>query len=311
MPNSSPSLIVQTLHELLTEKIPPREMLLSPIIPSQGLVMLYAARGIGKTHVSLSIAISVATGASTLDGRFVCDKPRGVLFVDGEMPSVTLQERLAKICESYQIPSELPSLKILAADKQPLGIPDLTTSEGQDAIGEHLDGVELLILDNLSSLMRNGKENESESWNSAQHWLLKLRRKGISVLFVHHSSKGGGQRGTSKREDILDTVITLKHPQDYEPQQGARFEVHYEKTRGFFGADAEPFEVSFCNGKWQAKNLENEMLLRVSELHAKHLPQRDIADELNISLGQVNRLIKRIKQERSTVPFSSLRNTGT
>lgn len=293
--NASPtSLIVQTLHELLTEKIPPREMLVSPIIPSQGLVMLYAARGIGKTHVSLSIALGVATGTSTLDSRLVCEKPRGVLFVDGEMPSITLQARLAGLCESYQIPYESPNLRILAADKQAQGIPDLTTVEGQSAIEEHLHGVELLILDNLSSLMRNGNENESESWDSVQYWLLQLRRKGISVLFVHHSSKGGGQRGTSKREDILDTVFTLKRPKDYEPEQGARFEVHFEKARGFHGAEAKPFEISFNNGKWQAKDLENVLLDHVRELHADGVSQRQIAAELNISLSQAHRLIKQL-----------------
>lgn len=291
MPNC---LIVQTLHELLTEKIPPREMLLSPIIPSQGLVMLYATRGIGKTHVSLSIALSVAMGTSTLDGKFICEKPRGVLFVDGEMPTITLQARLAALCTSYNISPESPNLRILAADKQALGIPDLTTLEGQAAIEEHLEGVELLILDNLSSLMRNGNENESESWDSVQYWLLQLRRKGLSVLFVHHSSKGGGQRGTSKREDILDTVFTLKRPKDYEPDQGARFEVHYEKARDFHGADAKPFEVSFSNEKWQARNIENVLLDSVRELHATGSSQRQIATELGISLSQVNRLVKQL-----------------
>ena len=33
-----------------------------------------------------------------------------------------------------------------------------------------------------------------------------------TVLFVHHSGKGGQQRGTSRREDVLDTVIALRYP---------------------------------------------------------------------------------------------------
>jgi hypothetical protein len=57
------------------------------------------------------------------------------------------------------------------------------------------------------------------------------------------AGKGGQQRGTSRREDVLDTSISLRRPADYSPAEGARFEVHYEKHRGFYGADAEPFEA--------------------------------------------------------------------
>ena len=42
----------------------------------------------------------------------------------------------------------------------------------------------------------------------------------------------------SKREDILDTVLSLKRPDDYEPTEGARFEVHFEKCRGIYGEEA-------------------------------------------------------------------------
>ena len=50
-----------------------------------------------------------------------------------------------------------------------------------------------------------------------QEWILQLRRRGISVLIVHHAGKGGDQRGTSAKEDVLDTVIKLSRPDDYNP----------------------------------------------------------------------------------------------
>ena len=60
---------------------------------------------------------------------------------------------------------------------------------------------------------------------------------------VHHARRGGNARGTSKREDVLDTVIQLKHPDDYDPEDGARFEVHLTKARGISGDEALPFEA--------------------------------------------------------------------
>ena len=71
-----------------------------------------------------------------------------------------------------------------------------------------------------------------------QGWLLKLRRLGKTVLLIHHSGRGENARGTSKREDVLDTVIQLKQPEDYDIEQGARFEVHLTKARGIHGDDA-------------------------------------------------------------------------
>src|SRR5207247_1434784 len=102
---------------------------------------------------------------------------------------------------------------------------------------------DLLILDNISTLCRTGTENEAESWAPVQGWLLRLRREGISVILIGHDGKGGTQRGTSKKEDVLDVVIQLKQPSDYQVEQGARFEVRIEKSRGFCGNDAAMFEA--------------------------------------------------------------------
>ncbi len=59
---TKPRLRSFNVREFLELEIPPREMLLSPILPTQGLVMLYAPRGIGKTHVALWMAYTIASG---------------------------------------------------------------------------------------------------------------------------------------------------------------------------------------------------------------------------------------------------------
>jgi putative DNA primase/helicase len=53
--------------------------------------------------------------------------------------------------------------------------------------------------------------------------------------------KGGDQRGTSRREDVLDTVIRINRPDDYNASEGARFNVTSTKARGLFGDDTEGF----------------------------------------------------------------------
>ena len=113
---------------------------------------------------------------------------------------------------------------------------------------------------------------------------------------IHHAGKGGQQRGTSKREDVLDTVVNLKRPSDYEASEGARFEVHFEKARGFTGDDAEAFEAALVDGAWTVKSLSDEKAAQVLSLKSEGMTQRDIAKETGLSLSKVNRVIKRAEE---------------
>lgn len=299
------------IKDLLALEVPPRGIVLGPILPEQGLVMIHAPRGIGKTHVSLLIAYTVASGSEMFDGRWKSDAPQKVLFVDGEMPLSVIQERLAKIVNSSDCElALLNNLRVITPDIQIQSLLDLSTPRGQAAIEEHLEGVNLLILDNYSSLCRTGRENEAESWLPFQEWFLKLRRRGLSVLLIHHSNKAGTQRGTSRKEDLLDTVITLKKPEDYDSREGARFEVHYEKARGFYGQEALPFEAQLqeTDGKytWEIKNLDERQLDKVVDLKKTGLTQREIAQETGLSLSTVNRRIK--EAEQKNLPFSETKD---
>jgi replicative DNA helicase len=205
-----------SIPDLIRLDVPDREMLLHPFLPTQGLALLYSKRGVGKTFLSLGISIAVASGSSFL--KWAAPSARKVLYVDGEMPLSAIKQRILDINAGFDIGHPLDNLRIITPDLQDRGLPDLSTISGQDEIEEHLDGVTLLVLDNLSALVRAIKENEGEGWLPVQDWALDLRRRGISVLFVHHAGKSGAQRGTSRREDLLDSVLTLKHPSDYHPE---------------------------------------------------------------------------------------------
>jgi len=92
--------------------------------------------------------------------------------------------------------------------------------------------------------MRGGPENEGESWLPVADWALNLRRLGKTVLFVHYDGKGGQQRGTSRKEDVMDVVIQLEHAKDYQAEKGAAFLVKFEKSRHLTGEDARNLEAT-------------------------------------------------------------------
>jgi putative DNA primase/helicase len=146
----------------------------------------------------------------------------------------------------------------------------------------------------LSTLLRSGRENEADDWGGFQAWLLDQRRQGRTILLVHHAAKGGQQRGTSRREDALDVVVALRKPDDYSPDQGARFEVHFEKARHFSGPDARPFEASMdSSGGWRDTDLSTDREGdRLAALAASGMTQRAIADEMGLSAATVNRKLR-------------------
>ncbi len=289
--------------DFLTIPLRPREMILGPIIPEQGLAMIFAKPGIGKTFLSLSIACAVVSGKEMFDGRWKAPSPRKVLFLDGEMSQVSLQERIRSISRGYGCKErDLKKLHIITPDQQEHSMPDLSTQEGQSYIEEHLEGVELLILDNLSSLCRSYKENDSDSWVLILEWLLSLRCRGISVLIIHHANKNGKQRGTSRKEDSLDTVIELKESNDKEEHNGATFELHYQKARGFYGESSKPFELTLITEEdealaWQVNDIENILEKKVWELQQEGMSRREIAKELDISSSKAHRVIKKMEAE--------------
>lgn len=289
-----PELITINYRDLLQKELPPRENLLNPWLPKAGLCMIYAQRGIGKTFFALEIALAVAYGDQFLS--FNAPKPVRVLYIDGEMPANTMQERLAQIEKRKASSSNMIEPVFIMDGLQTESMPDLSTPEGQKMIEPHLGNADLIIIDNISCLCRSGKENESESWITIQDWALQQRRKGKSVLFIHHAGKSGNQRGTSKREDILDTVINLKRPNDYEPSQGARFEIHFEKSRNMLGEDTKPLICQLTDGGWEYHHLEASNYKRVVELLKEGYSQKEITDELGLSKGQVSKLAKQARE---------------
>ena len=60
-------------------------------------------------------------------------------------------------------------------------------------------------------------------------WMLAQRAAARSVLLIHHAGKGGGQRGTSRKEDVLDTVISLS-------RRWARYDADAPMSRGTFNS---------------------------------------------------------------------------
>ncbi len=273
---------------LAADSLPPRAAILDPILSRKSLALLYGPRGLGKTFAALGIAWAAASGGSFLGWR--ASRPHRVCYIDGEMAAADIRQRLGL----FGAPP--PSLTFLLADlNRHDGLPDLGTAEGLNKLirgwGET---PHLLVLDNLASLVGTTR-NGADCWSTIQDYLLYLRRLGVAVLIVHHANNSGRQRGTSQREDVLDTVLALRRPGDYRPSDGARFEIHFEKARGLHGEAVNPIEARLetdatGNARWNWRPANESELDRVAALLKDGLNPNRVARELGISKSKSYRL---------------------
>jgi AAA domain/Bacterial regulatory protein, arsR family len=287
------------VHALARMQFKMREVILDPWLHSQDLCMIFAARGIGKTHFGLAVAYAVASGGKF--AKWSAHKPRKVLYLDGELPGNVMQRRLLMHCPDVEPAPGF--LRIFTPDLLPDGraLPDVATYEGQEAMEALIEeDTEVIFLDNLSCWARTGRENEAESWLPVADWILSLRRRGIAVVLIHHAGKGGQQRGTSKREDLLDVVIGLSRPSDYEPSQGAVFIAEFTKARNLAGDDAESIELRLGGteerASWAWQTVEGSTYERVVALAKEGLKPGEIAAELEINKSTVSRHMRKARE---------------
>jgi putative DNA primase/helicase len=160
--------------------------------------------------------------------------------------------------------------------------------------------IKLWVIDNLASLTSGLDENKKQDWDPINSWLMELRFAGISTIMIHHEGKDGRQRGTSAREDNLDISMMLKKPHDYTPEDGARFIVHFSKSRIKTSRlnlirDTE-FKLILDESRnhvWTFKNVRQSAKQEVIKMIDKGIDQKTIAESLGITKGYVSQLKKR------------------
>ena len=225
------------MDELDAQLFPPADHLIRSWLPLKGLVMIAGWRGVGKTFSAAGIALSVAAGMPFLGWEV--PEPQRVPYVDGEMDPAEMRDKRLKRMRKSMPPEAQERLRenlfFLSHHAFPeTGIPDLSDpgKPGRKLVEEEaeLTGAKLIILDNLSCLCTSGIENDAESWQSMQDWLLKLRRAGYTVLLLHHGGKARqvGTQPATRHVEARRCSQHLHHASAGRGQGHIRVGVHEE-----------------------------------------------------------------------------------
>ena len=188
----------------------------------------------------------------------------------------------------------------------PIGlIPDIGDPNGRLEIDELVNTVnpKVVFIDNISTFIRTGHENEGDSWSPVQEWAVQLRKNGVAVVFIHHANKEGKQRGSHKKEDVMDIVIQLKRPDDFlQGTDDTRMMIRYTKSRHMGALDTQDIEATLKNTDgslqwtWEAGDLSFK---RAMDLLSDGLSMAEVGEELDVSKSTVHRWKKKALEQHS------------
>lgn len=290
---------VKPVSELLAATYPPIEFISDPILIHPGLCLLFGPSGISKTYFALAWAMTVAGGTNFL--RWKNETPRGVLYVDGELGGRVMQQRVKLLSSGHEIVFKAP-FYTASFDDQGSGLfPDLEDPVAQlRYVAGIPDDVHLVVFDSLSTLASMEESNDYKSWSTIQRLLLGLRRRGISVLVIHHANKGGNeQSGTSRRVHVMDTVISLRQhqPPDGQTPGYKDVEIHVTKGRNLPPNMTEPFIATLSSPlhlgtsmAWSSGDLMARKTEQIKELLRTGVPMSAIVQETGCSSALAYRI---------------------
>jgi hypothetical protein len=197
-------------------------------IESQSINLVVGPPGVGKSFLAQEIAGASSAGRPAMAGRWETPRPAKSLVVDGEMLPRMTQERLKMqrarncyvLCKAeLEADNVTPALNLAEEDVREV-LEDIII-RGQ---------FELVIFDNLYSLITGIDGNLAKDWEPVNLWLLRLRAKGVSVILIHHTGKGGDQLGTVAKLFNVNLALSL-HKAEEGGEEGCSFNIRIVKQR--------------------------------------------------------------------------------
>jgi len=193
-----------------------RRWLIENIWPTEGVGVLAASPKIGKTWVTLEIAVAVASGRSFLS-EFKVPEAGPVLMFNAEDRTSDLKERLAGICRAREV--ELHKLNIQVIDA-----PAITLNHPADfaRLAATVKSVrpKLLVLDPFVRMFRGSENDAGVVSRVLGHLRVLQREQKVAIQVVHHFCKrdaagntGANIRGTGDFHAWGDTATFLRRHQ--------------------------------------------------------------------------------------------------
>jgi len=197
----------------LTQPVPPTDWLVEDLLVSGEITVLSADSGVGKSWLTMGLALAVAGGADTFLGLKL-NKHGRVLYVDEENPADLVVQRFDALRRGMKLPIDVMSyIEYLWYEGVDLaGEPEKLQEEALDIEPA------LILLDSLSRVSLGVDENSNTDMSKLfRNGLVPLARDtGAAVIAAHHTpaDNAGKPRGATAIKAAGDEVLSMLVPQD-------------------------------------------------------------------------------------------------
>jgi len=288
--------------DFLDREIPPREILVednetgSPVLFKESVNQIFAYRGLGKSLFANSLIRILCNG-----GEFLRYRSKGefkVLLCDGELPDPQLQERVRQFIGKTGGRLTLMHSGGMASR----AFPSLSNKDYQREFVQRLEALkpDVIVFDTLTACFRFDT-NDADDWENVNQFYITLRNMGYCVIIVHHAGKNGTQRGRTDGDDNLDLAIKLSPQKGWEPGDGCKFNLSYEKVRA--GSRLTEFSAELdAQSNWIFSPEMDEEKCEIINLLMQGKTTRQVAAKLGVSESTVERTKRRAKDNGQVFP---------
>lgn len=189
--------------------IPPPKFVIEHVLPS-GVVVLYAAPGLGKSLLALAIGSSVARGTPLFGNEdYQVSCPGWVLFVLPE--GVASWAGRVRAYDSHHFHDDSPDMLFIndGINIYTDGGWSLLEASIHELTGQRGIPPAMIVVDTLAAATPGANENAIEDMGLVMSRLQSLAKAGSNILLVHHSNKGGDYRGHSAIKGSCDAMLKL------------------------------------------------------------------------------------------------------
>lgn len=324
------------LGELLRQAPCKKPVLIDGLLRIGETANIIAAPKMGKSFLSLNLALSVAMGCPwmgfpTAEGR--------VLLIDNELHRETLADRVARTAEAMGIETADidGQIDILCLRGCNLDIVGLGLLLAQFQPGAY----RLVVLDALYRLLPAGtSENDNAGmmaiYNQVDRYAAQM---GAAFAIIHHTSKGdqagkevtdlGAGAGAISR--AADTHLTIR------PHESQGLAVLEAVTRSFQSPEPRTVEFSYplwravdeiqpavrnprlrasqaaaeARAKTKADEDTNDINQILAQIPAKGIGQTDLQNLVGFGVGKFRRLIGKARSEYGAIEIKTVKRAGS
>lgn len=278
------------------------------------LAILFAPTGAGKTILAMQIADGIANGRSAGNG-FGYDAGRHrVAYFDFELSPKQVEKRYSNdYSNHYRFSDDFYRLEL-----NPDSAIDGADVVEQIGIYAENNNFDVVIVDNITYLTNQGTEKSRDAMPLMQALMRLKKEKGLSILVLAHTPKRDTStpltlndlQGSSMLSNFSDAVFTIGRSKKdkalrYIKQLKQRDEVvryteenvvvcQLQKDGNFtrFVFEGQSDEREHLNENERKRKVTGDIASKAMQLYKSGKSQREIASELDISVGSVSNILR-------------------